>query len=150
MWSMRIRNVSLEHLWKKEHELTFIRLKRSVVGMMETAFPSGEQGFSLFTDASDVGFGAVLVHVRLKNGWEVRPLSFQKWLVLGISVSVRKRPLRSWMQLRTALSSSDLTLSASDYDGSPQFGVHFKSLGSCFQQDSLGSAGALGYSYATV
>ena len=53
---------------------------------METAFPSAEQKFSLFTDASDVGYGAVLVQAPFGSGIDdgrFVPLAFRSGLFSG-------------------------------------------------------------------
>ncbi|GKT29468.1 Transposon Tf2-6 polyprotein, partial [Aduncisulcus paluster] len=61
-----------EFLWTSAHQQSFEKIKELVAGSATLAFPTGEGELRLFTDASDVGIGGVLVQVSDTT----RPIAF--------------------------------------------------------------------------
>ncbi|GKT21280.1 Chromo (CHRromatin Organization MOdifier) domain, partial [Aduncisulcus paluster] len=63
----RLTKKDIEFVWGDEQEATFKRIKRLLKESPTLSFPEEETKLSLFTDASDVGIGAVLVQGEDEN-----------------------------------------------------------------------------------
>ncbi|GKT29509.1 unnamed protein product, partial [Aduncisulcus paluster] len=63
----RLTKKDIEFVWGDEQEATFKRIKRLLKESPTLSFPEEETKLSLFTDASDVGIGAVWCREKMKT-----------------------------------------------------------------------------------
>lgn len=71
----RLLKKNIKFVWQGVHEKSFVALKAEMVNAVELKYPDPYARYKLFTDASDIGLGAVLTQYDEELN-EERPICF--------------------------------------------------------------------------